>query len=52
MVLLGDDREALLAMEESVQGITTRQNTWDPGASEREVKRLEDGLGPSTEASI
>ena len=41
VVLLGDDREALLAMEESVQGITTRQNTWDPGASEREIKRLE-----------
>ena len=44
VVLLGDDREALLAMEESVQGITTRQNTWDPGASEREIKRLEDDL--------
>ncbi len=44
VVLLGDDREALLAMEESVQGITTRQNTWDPGVSEREIKRLEDDL--------
>ncbi len=44
VVLLGDDREALLAMEESVQGITTRQNTWDHGASEREIKRLEDDL--------
>ena len=44
VVLLGDDREALLAMEESVQGITTRQNTWDPGASEREIKRLENDL--------
>ena len=44
VVLLGDDREALIAMEESVQGITTRQNTWDPGASEREIKRLEDDL--------
>ena len=44
VVLLGDDREALLAMEESVQGITTRQNTWDSGASEREIKRLEDDL--------
>ena len=44
VVLLGDDREALLAMEESVQGITTRQNTWDPRASEREIKRLKDDL--------
>ena len=44
VVLLGDDREALTAMEESVQGITTRQNTWDPEASRRTVARLEDEL--------
>ena len=41
IVLLGDDHEALLAMEESVQGITTRQNTWDPGTSEKAIGQLE-----------
>ena len=41
VVLLGDDREALTAMEESVQGITTRQNTWDPETSKQTIARLE-----------
>lgn len=41
IVLLGDDREALLAMEESVQGITTRQNTWNPVTSRQTIEKLE-----------
>ena len=44
VVLLGDDREALLAMEESVQGITTRQNTWDAQTSEKKIIDLETEL--------
>ena len=41
VVLLGDDREALGAMETSVQGITARQNRWDPVASRETIARLE-----------
>ena len=41
VVLLGDDRDALQAMEESVQGITSRQNHWDPAANTRKIKQLE-----------
>ena len=41
VVLLGDNREALLAMEESVQGITTRQNTWSAAESEATISSLE-----------
>ena len=44
VVLLGDDRDALLAMEESVQRITTRQNTWDPSDSKRKIANLEHDL--------
>ena len=44
VVLLGDDREALLAMEESVQGITTRQNTWTATESQAAIARLERAL--------
>lgn len=44
VVLLGDDRDALLSMEESVQGITTRQNTWDPSESQRRIANLEHDL--------
>ena len=44
VVLLGDDREALLAMEESVQGITTRQNTWNPSESQSTISSLERDL--------
>ena len=44
VVLLGDDREALLAMEESVQGITSRQNTWNPKESQATIARLESEL--------
>ena len=41
VVLLGDDREALSAMEESVHGITARQNTWDSATSAHDIRRLE-----------
>ena len=44
VVLLGDDREALLAMEESVHGITTRQNTWTAQESQVAISRLEHEL--------
>ncbi len=44
VVLLGDDREALQAMEDSVQGITFRQNHWDPEASGRKIQALESQL--------
>lgn len=44
VVLLGDDRDALLAMEESVQRITTRQNTWDPSESKGRITNLEHDL--------
>ena len=44
VVLLGDNREALLAMEESVQGITTRQNTWSPAESQATISSLERDL--------
>ena len=40
VVLLGDDRDALLAMEESVQGITTRHNTWTPMESQLTIADL------------
>ena len=41
VVLLGDDRDALEAMENSVQGITNRQNHWDPNANVRRIEDLE-----------
>ena len=44
VVLLGDDRNALLAMEESVQGITTRQNTWTAAGSQKAIAQLERDL--------
>ena len=44
VVLLGDDREALLAMEESVQGITTRHNKWTASESHATIARLERDL--------
>ena len=44
VVLLGDDRNALLAMEESVQGITTRQNTWTEAESQKAITQLERDL--------
>ncbi len=40
VVLLGDDREALQAMEDSVQGITSRQNHWNTAESEQKIKEL------------
>ena len=44
VVLLGDDREALLAMEKSVHGITTRQNTWTATDSQAAIAHLERAL--------
>ena len=44
VVLLGDDREALQAMEESVQGITTRQNMWTANESQATIASLEGSL--------
>ena len=44
VVLLGDDRNALRAMEESVQGITTRQNTWTAAGSQTAIAQLERDL--------
>ena len=54
VVLLGDDREALLAMEESVQGITTKQNSWDPKVSLQTIDRLDSELhlGRKKEARV
>ncbi len=54
VVLLGDDRDALLAMEESVQGITTRHNTWTPMESQLTIADLETDLdkGRRREAKI
>ena len=44
VVLLGDDRHALLAMEKSVQGITTRHNTWTAAGSQTAISQLERDL--------
>ena len=54
VVLLGDDRDALLAMEESVQGITTRHNTWTPMESQLTIADLETDLdkGRRREAKV
>ncbi len=44
VVLLGDDRDALDAMEGSVQGITTRHNTWNAKESHATIARLDGDL--------
>ena len=44
VVLLGDDRESLRSMEESVQGITTKQNTWTATESRATISSLEGDL--------
>ncbi|MBI2837748.1 MAG: AAA family ATPase [Acidobacteria bacterium] len=44
VVLLGDDREALQAMEDSVHGITYRHNQWDAEASLRRTRQLQSQL--------
>ena len=47
VVLLGNDREALRAMEASVQGITTRYHSWSPMDSQLAqltIEKLEAGL--------
>lgn len=44
VVVLGDDRESLQAMEDSVQGITERHNHWDAPKNEREIDHLTNEL--------
>ena len=44
VVLLGDDRESLEAMEISVQGIMDRHNRWDPRANHRVAEKNEKTL--------
>ncbi len=44
VILLGDDRESLQAMEDSVQGITHRYTNWNSRQSEREVDQLHQSL--------
>jgi very-short-patch-repair endonuclease len=44
VVLLGDDREALQAMEDSVQGITDRHNSWNSMQTAKEIAKLEGEL--------
>ena len=44
VVLLGDDRDALQAMEDSVQGITFRHNSWNAVANEAEIRQLQGQL--------
>ncbi len=44
VVLLGDDRNALLAMENSVQGIISRQNEWTAAKSRTAIAQLERDL--------
>lgn len=50
VVLLGDDRESLQAMEDSVQGITSKQNHWDADASSRRIQDLERRLDEARRA--
>ena len=54
VVVLGDDRESLQAMEESVQGITDRHNHWEPTESDKLIVRLEEELDTAwrDEASV
>ena len=42
--LLGDDAIALRELEESVQGILTRLNTWNPRTTEVKVRELDSSL--------
>jgi very-short-patch-repair endonuclease len=44
VLLLGNDREALRSMEESVQGITTRHNSWQSGKADTAIDELEQEL--------
>jgi len=41
VVLLGNDRESLEAMEDSVQGITERHNRWNAGTNSKTIEKLE-----------
>ena len=41
VVLLGDNRQSLDAMEASVQGILSRHNTWTPTESQATISNLE-----------
>ena len=45
VVLLGDNRQSLDAMEASVQGILSRHNTWTPMESQATIASLESELG-------
>lgn len=42
--LLGNDREALQALEDSVQKITDKHNHWDPKENKNEIRNLEQEL--------
>ena len=44
VVLLGDDRDAIGAMEASVQGITSQHNAWNAKQAERRIAELEAAL--------
>ncbi len=49
VLLLGEGSDALQAMEDSVQGITHRQNHWDPAAAPGVVVALEKALADARE---
>lgn len=44
VILLGDDLNALEALEDSVRGITNRYNSWDPARNRRLIADLEKKL--------
>ncbi|MDK1030150.1 MAG: AAA domain-containing protein [Anaerolineae bacterium] len=47
VVVLGDDRKGLRAMEESVIGITNKHNGWDKSINVREIEDIEKKLADS-----
>lgn len=50
VILLGDDRNALTALEDSVRGITDRYNTWNSDLNLRHIAELEKRLDDSRRA--
>jgi very-short-patch-repair endonuclease len=44
VVVLGDDRKSLKAMEESVLGISDKSHSWDEEKNQTEIKALEEKL--------
>jgi very-short-patch-repair endonuclease len=50
VILLGDDLAAMQALEDSVQGITDRYNTWDAGRNRHHIAELERGLDEARRA--